>query len=629
MPKDLVINNGKLDTTKLVGAPNVRQINYILNADAEVDTSGWTTYADAAQATPVDGTGGTPQASLWIRSTTTPIRGAGSFRLDKTGSATRQGQGTSYNFTIDKADQAKVLTVSFDYEVVSGTYATGDLTVYIYDVTNAQVIQPAGYQVEALGSGVQNKLIATFQTASNSTSYRLILHVASASTQNYTLAFDNVTVGPQTVQYGAPITDWQDYTPTFTALGTPTSVAFRSRRVGSDLEIQGAFTTGTGIASQARISLGYGGQNSNVTIDTSKISTNAVVGNVGFASNSTGYAGTYVLATGANNYLNISAQSDTGHNLTASNGNAYASGLRFQLYAKVPIAGWGSSVVMSDSTDTRVVSCLVQKTGDEAVTGGVTNIQFTSVAKDTHGSWNGTTTYTVRVPGDYIVSAGGAGSGNGEMFAFVNGVRSRSITGFNTVYYMTGSCLIPNLKAGDLLTVRSSATTTILAAATDSTWLSISRVSGPSAIAATETVALSYYSTATTAFGNGPTTVAYATKNYDSHNAWNGTVFTAPIAGKYRFTAAIYLNGVVASGQNIWLRLRNITSTAEQYIDAGNHLGTVNTENRVLSGSATIELLAGQTADIRLSTNTAANQTQTAGSATSQFNFLMVERVGN
>ena len=104
-------------------------INYILNGDASIGTTGWNAYNDGAVAAPIDGTGGTPSAGLWVRSTTTPLRGSGDFNLVKTGSTSYQGQGVSYDFTIDNADLAKVLTVTFDYEVLSGTYANGDLKI--------------------------------------------------------------------------------------------------------------------------------------------------------------------------------------------------------------------------------------------------------------------------------------------------------------------------------------------------------------------------------------------------------------------------------------------------------------------------------------------------------------------
>src|SRR3989304_202447 len=60
----------------------IAPINNIANHDAETGTEGWATYADAAGASPVDGTGGAA-TTAWTRTTSTPLRGLGSFLLTK------------------------------------------------------------------------------------------------------------------------------------------------------------------------------------------------------------------------------------------------------------------------------------------------------------------------------------------------------------------------------------------------------------------------------------------------------------------------------------------------------------------------------------------------------------------
>lgn len=103
-------------------------INYAsANPDAEADTSGWATYANGA-AVPTTGTGGTPTATF-TRSTASPLRGTASF-LYTVGAL---GNGVSFAFTIDSADQAKSLQVSFDW-AVTGAIAEGDYSVYVYDI---------------------------------------------------------------------------------------------------------------------------------------------------------------------------------------------------------------------------------------------------------------------------------------------------------------------------------------------------------------------------------------------------------------------------------------------------------------------------------------------------------------
>lgn len=179
-------------------------INYILNGTFESDAdgvlpSGWALYEDAAASTPVNGTGvATSNEITFLAENTSPLRGNISAVLTKD-AANRQGEGVSYDFTISDADKYAVLAGNLDYEIASGTYADGDLTFYIYDVTNSSLIQPAGYSLSNVG--VESTKQFTFQ-GTGSTSYRLIIHVASTSASAYSVKFDNISVGPQVKSIG-------------------------------------------------------------------------------------------------------------------------------------------------------------------------------------------------------------------------------------------------------------------------------------------------------------------------------------------------------------------------------------------------------------------------------------------
>lgn len=179
-------------------AAPVGGVNYIsANPDAEVDTAGWATYADAAGTQPVDGTGGSP-SSTFTRSTSSPLRGTASFLWTKSAN-NRQGEGFSYAFTLDSADQGRPIGGSFDFSVATaeGTYASNDMAVYIYDVTNSVLIQPAGFNIPVYKAGSATSVYFSFAAPANSTSYRLIVHTASTSATAYTLKFDNFQLGPQ------------------------------------------------------------------------------------------------------------------------------------------------------------------------------------------------------------------------------------------------------------------------------------------------------------------------------------------------------------------------------------------------------------------------------------------------
>lgn len=372
-------------------------INYLSsNPDAESDTTGWATYADAAASTPVDGTGGSATATF-TRSTSSPLRGTGSFLLSK-GATNRQGDGASFDFSIDTADQGKPLSVSFDYYVSSGTYATGDVTVYIYDVTNAALIQPSGYQI--VSQTVQaSHLGCTFQAASNSTSYRLILHIASTSAVAYDLKFDNFYVGPQQRSYGPAMTDWVAYTPTLNSnTGVSTNTAYW-RRNGDSLEVQGTVVySGAGANSAFSSSLPTG-----LVIDTSKVPTAASEANpLGAASFFDSGSGAKPAITVYNNTTSIYiSHATTG----VVNTNTMTASDKLEYTYTVPIVGWSSNTLVSSSASTRVTALLYTNVAGTSFTGGAgfADAPFATKAFDTHGAFS-TPTFTAPVPGFYEIS---------------------------------------------------------------------------------------------------------------------------------------------------------------------------------------------------------------------------------
>lgn len=169
-------------------------VNKVGNNEAIIDTSGWSTYADAAGVTPVDCTGGSPSVT-WTRNTTTPLRGNSDFVLTK-GATNRQGDGVAYAFSLDRADAIVGKPITIYTNFGTGTnYANGDTRIYVYDVTNATLITPQSVQVLA-----QNYTFQTTFAATASTSYRLCVHVASTNATAYAVQYDNFFVGPSSPQ---------------------------------------------------------------------------------------------------------------------------------------------------------------------------------------------------------------------------------------------------------------------------------------------------------------------------------------------------------------------------------------------------------------------------------------------
>lgn len=599
-------------------------VNFISNGNAEDNnTTGWATYADAAGTSPVDGTGGT--ANVTITSTsTTPLAGTYSFLMAKD-AVNRQGQGWSYAFTIDATYKAKVLQISFDYLVNSGTFAAGtsstdsDVTVWIYDVTNAQVIQGSSYKLLSNSTSLTDTFRATFQSASNSTSYRLIFHVGSTSASAYTLEVDNVSVSPSVYAYGTPVTDWQSYTPTFTNLGTVTGTDFKWRRVGGVLEIIGYGKSGT-IASNQRFTLPSG-----LNIDTS-IAGASGANTLGFFNRLPVAAGSTVTTGGlfydsalGTQVLRLQTRSDSGLYETTATA-AISNNEGFSCRAFVPIQGWSSSVQTSDTTDTRVVAAAMRTTGTLSLTSG-SDMIFTGTNFDSHGAYNSSLgRYVCPVSGIYTLELSGllttatkvnfAVHKNGN---FYNKFASVAVTTGDVI----GSGAIDiECSAGDYLTIRPDATTTLLynASLYVPMW-NVRRLSGPSAIAASESVNASYYLSANFA-ASTTVPINFDTREIDSHlavttsaTAWR---FTAPIGGVYQVECTAY-----ATTTNFFVKMYKNGTIYKTIFD-------VATANLFGSGGTLIRLNAGDYIDLRPSASITVG-----GNVLSSASHVSIFRVGN
>jgi hypothetical protein len=591
--------------------------NYIGNPDAEGGTTGWATYADAAAATPVDGTGGSPNVT-WTQTPISPLRGTNSFLFTKD-ATNRQGQGVAYDFEIDNADLAKVLNINFDYYVNSGTYADGDLTVYLYDVTNSLVIQPSGYIIENAATGLPLKQIATFQTAINSTSYRLIFHVASTSALAYTLKIDNVFAGPQMVQNGTPITDWVQYTPTIVGFGSPTAVSFWSRRVGSNLEVQGLFNSGTTTAVTASVTIGFSGGNANVTTASGSslpAGNYSRVGGWSSAGSTQGELATLALPSETILYFGRASFPTTASGSPMLGNDVVSIGQVVSFEVSIPIAGWSSNVQMSSDTDTRVVAAKYASSMSQVMVNG-DRIQYNTKIFDTH---NAVTTgaswvYTVPVSGIYEI-LGRVGTNSftpslisDELFVdiFVNGVRI-NVTGGDSVeetttsraFYSGGSTLA-SLKAGDTVYFSYNfAEGSTLNGSVDHNYIWIHRLSGPSLIAATEKLAAIYTQSSGQTFTNATETVIdYSIKDHDTHSAvttggsWH---FTAPQEGFYNYSAYVEFSfSPVTAGSTSDIRARKNGTAFHRILLAFEQNGAGQTYSNQLAGC--VYLLAGETLD--------------------------------
>jgi hypothetical protein len=619
-------------------------INYIgSNPDAETDTAGWATYADAAGSSPVDGTSGSPTVT-WTRSTSSPGRGTASFLLTKD-AANRQGEGASFAFTIDSADQGKMLQISADIAIASGTFADDDIRLYIYDVTNSVVIQPAGYKVYNAATGLWIRQLATFQSASNSISYRLIIHVASTSASAYTVKFDNISVGPQVVTLGPPITDWIAFTPTGSWSSNTTYTGFW-RRNGDSIELQYKLAL-TGAPTSATLTVNLP---SGLTIDTSKLPGSP--SNINFTSQVQGTAGGNGFV-GAVEYSSTTsllpvyiadgstASKMTGVGITQAAPYTWANNDNLYIYVTgIPIAGWSSSCQMSsDSGDSRVVAASYG--GTTTAISGATTIKFSTKNFDTHGAYDTSTgLYTVKVPGIYRVNAqltheqASISAGNScQIYIKKNSSViyenvNEAVNTQNNDYTVAVSGLI-NCVAGDTLQIQGASGATTPSLLNDATlcFVNFERLSGPTAIAASETVAMKATS-ATTAVTATIGTMINPTVIYDTHGAYNSStgVFTAPVPGKYRVTAQARTTAmVVSAGSAVQLYVKLNSTLKEAGVHDSQNSSSIVRSTQV---STVLNCLAGDTIQVQIDNESGGAGTWTC-SGTANMNYIMIERIGN
>lgn len=582
--------------------------NYISNPIAYADTSGWATYVDAADQYPVDGTGGSANVT-WTRSTTTPLSGNADFQFSKDAND-RQGQGVSFDFTIDNADLATVMSISFDYEIVSGTYNPGsasvnsDLTVYVYDVTNAQLIQPNVFKISGAVVGQKYKFVSTFQTNSNSTSYRFIIHEAQTGTSAFVVAFDNFILGPQQKALVSAPSDWISFTPTGSWSTNTTYTGFW-RRVGDTMEIQAKVAT-AGAPTSATLTINLP---SGYTIDTAKLlelDTNENMVGFGIAQDSaTSYYPifpTYESTTSVRCRYHNGASPTASANVTQAAPFTFGNTDSVSIFIRVPIVGWGSSLPLLGADAVRTVAAKYNTNSSAAFTNN-TVVPQTTTEYDTHGALNGSGVFTVPIAGKYKITgcfntSATAAAATNNFFGLrllKNGSNSFYIAphyAVNTSAYQktnNGSVEV-NCVAGDTLEVRLSVSSTnghTYGNDADLNYIMFERLAGPEAISASETIAVRVGGDPASASSGNP--IIFPTVSFDTHGAYNASTgrYTAPVSGIYQ------VSGFIASA--------NFDVLLSVYVNAASVISVsrTDTDNGEAAFCSLVRVNAGDIIDLR------------------------------
>jgi hypothetical protein len=546
---------------------------------------------------PINNTSVALSGLTFSRSTSSPIHDSGDFSLVQTNSTVVAGQALAYPITLDSADQGQVISISFDYNAsstfVASSGQTGsdsDLEVCLWDATNSVLIPISPKVLTA--NGTNNWTFkGVCQTNSNSTSYVLIIYTPTmnANSTGWNFIFSNVYCGRQPILYGPPIQNWGSYSLTIGAVTTPptpgsgaTKTAV-SRRIGDSIEIHFEYS---------QSNAGNGGSGiylfpipSGLSIDTTKIpvNTNGVSSTVGVSSgnygggsprsgvvvayNSTNLAMALVGSSG-NTFLVSSSAYDLGSN----------SNVQYSFTAIVPIVGWSSSTLMSNDANTNVIAA--RMTGATAtVTSSYSDVTWTTIVNDTSGAM-GSTTYTIPVSGYYNICGSlyisAASITAGQIFSVSLFNISTSTTLLESTYVYQGTNTTSNslpfnfkdvlFSSGNTFKIQIKATTTTPAITSSATenYLSIEKVTGPSAISATESVNGRYFSSTTT-ISSSLATVVYATKGWDTHGAYNNStgIWTCPVSGKYEFNAAIDTAGTYVLNNILDLQVQQSGSSSQ------------------------------------------------------------------
>jgi hypothetical protein len=296
---------------------------------------------------------------------------------------------------------------------------------------------------------------------------------------------------------------------------------------------------------------------------------------------------------------------------------AFSSSNLVSFKATIPCVGLSSSVQMSDQTDTRVVDMLVEKTSTQSVTADVTNITYSSTVKDTHGMWSSDTA-TIAVAGDYLFTTGiSVSSSSSSLKIYKNGSLLYTLSDISTTKNIY-SKMLPNLKVRDTITIRIASSLTINGDSTGAHFLQLVRIAGPNQIAASETIAATYYcSTNQSATTSAPINFdTKATNEGDSHSS-------VTTGAGWRFTsksARLYSVDVYAGPTTSVSGTLNIYKSGSLYKSICSYVS-----GSYASGSTKVKLLADEYIEIRPS----ASHSFTGGSATAQGTaYISITSVG-
>lgn len=592
---------------------------------------------------PTFGSGASVNLSLGVVTSGSQIGGSYSFSYASSAATTQGDMMASDAFYIDAEDQGKVLAYKAYYSVPSGASngnfsgtSSNSFGVAVYDVTNSAWLGLAGQFNFVQNSGV-GIATGTFQTAINTAQIRFCFYNVNASSGAITVYLDDLFVGPQISANAPAMSDWQSYTPTYSAgFGTTSGSAAYWRRCGDSVELRGRFTAGTVAGTVATLTLPSG------LVSASTVGATELCGVWTTDADTVLNADNVMVARTSSNLINFGVQSTTTGGLSTARtaSEMFSTGSVISFFVKVPISGWSSNTVSSADTDTRVIA-LNAHGATATVSASASNVTWSTTNFDLSGSFDGTT-FTVPVSGYYCVdaqlrlTASSVAIGNYfDVLVYKNGVAvdyaNFTAQSTSVVFYYPHVISLVQCNAGDTIVIKvtSSATSPSITADSTANKLSIHRLSGPAVVQATESVSCRYGGTSSTASATigTPNVIIFSTKREDTHNAYNTStgLFTCPISGKYKVTSFIHATAAALAITNAFdIQIRqNGTAVSAAYWTAY----TTSSVERVFTITDEIDCLAEDTLGIYAGQNMSGSALNLDN--TTYRTFVLIERIGN
>lgn len=615
-------------TSRVIAADNVSGVNsmpnFIKQGDAEVVITGVSTYDEgSAVDRPVDCTGGV-SGITFARDSSSPISDKYSWVLTKGGGTSRMGQGAAIDFTVDSnVSGVKMMQILGDMKVSSGTFAAWDGTTataesdviyYLYDVTAGRLVEPSSFRFT---SNTVNALNGFVQSTSGSTQYRLCLHIATNSSSDYTLKFDNLAFKQSNVLMGSIITDWQSYTPTLTFGSGSTSATLTYncawRRVADTGEYACTITFGAGTIgtwSEPRVPLPTGhvatGSSSIPSSLTASNTCSVVVGGIIYpgvpnASSVNDYYCDVVL-------VDVHAGNAPGKltTITQAFPATFASGSQLRFYSTRKIVGWSSGAQLADGYDGREISARYTALSTGGVPDTMTIFDFgtktfdTTSSVTTGASWNfrvpssGTYEVTYKIP---FTSPAGANRCDARVrrntTVYHESFRTTTAAVVDT---LVGSTLIQAVAGDtiDLLTMESGA---LGASFANTQEITIKKLSGSAFMSPTATWASHYSGNAGDTITSSGNIIKFTNRIDDTYGSYTPStgrwladksgkcsaswrLSTAPVtlSTSQRFTTLLYKNGTLfkngsnSNGNGASIAQASVGSVLDIPIVAGDYL---------------------------------------------------------